>query len=198
MALEPFFYGLAPSFGLSPLSVILHAIDDGTSVVVDQLENCSTFFDAPCSPTRCIHVTGGLVAEAAARGLVEVLYDRPGLEEAGLHLPAFWGRFSQAEMVFQLTHGVFNRAVVARVTRWTVERDDAPAIQHRVDGLMVERTSVVTLEEQGCSMFLEKPFQPRGDLRTAGGEAHPGFKPMARSQIVDGMEDQADFLMIFG
>ena len=63
---------------------------------------------------------------------------------------------------------------------------------------MIKGTSVVTLEEQGGSMFLEEPVQPCSDLRAAGGEAHQGFEPMARGQVVDGMEDQTDFLMIFG
>ena len=100
MAAKPFFYGSAPSFGLSPLSGILDAIDDGTSVDVDPLENGSTLFEGPCSPSGGIHVTGGLMAEAAARDLVQVLDDHPGLEEAGLHLPALWRRLPKAEVVF--------------------------------------------------------------------------------------------------
>lgn len=162
------------------------------------IENGPTFLNGPHAPFRCVDVVGGAAAEAAA-GLVIAGLDRcPDSLKAEIDFPAFGRSLAQPCVILELADAVFDHAIVARVVRRTIERDDAVLGQQGIDEGMVERAAIVALEEQGCPMPIKLVFQPHGDFGTVGRKAHQRFEAEARGQVAHGMEPEPDSIMIFG
>src|SRR5688572_33232670 len=97
---------------------------------------------------------GRSALDATARPVIELM-------EAGLQLDGQVGRRglplegALVQSGFEVADALFHGAVVARVSRWIVKRQDPVSGEDLIDLFAVEGRAVVAFEEQGRAMLLE-------------------------------------------
>lgn len=185
LAAEPGFRREPPGGGDTALIDRLQLVDPVDGVDADPLKNGPPL---PFAETGVrlvmIGLAGGVAAEAAAGAAVERVGDgeqigreRPGLPEGGL-------REAFAEGERELADALLDGAVVARIARRAVERDDAVRGKDGIDRGVVERAAVVALEEERSPVAAEQFSQMRGHRRPPRLEGRERREAIPRAKIL--------------
>ena len=72
----------------------------------------------------------------------------------------FPGIEEREQFAFEAADAMLDGAVVARIVNGTVERQDAAFAEQTLQSLVIERTAIVALEQQGSAVSTQQAFQP--------------------------------------